>query len=86
MSWPNGSVVFVNASQVVTCAGPSRARRGIEMGDAGILAEGAVLVRDGRRGLVGQGADGPMSETWLRANPAGQARHPVTSPRGVESS
>ena len=35
-------LLFVNASQVVTCAGPARARRGREMRDAGVLT-GAKL-------------------------------------------
>ena len=37
--------LFVNARQVVTCAGPSRARRGAEMRDAAVIAGAAVLVR-----------------------------------------
>ena len=37
--------LFVNARQVVTCAGPSRARRGTEMRDAAVIAGAAVLVR-----------------------------------------
>jgi len=48
MSWPDADLLFVNASQVVTCAGEPRARRGAEMRDAGILTETAVLVREGR--------------------------------------
>jgi len=35
--------LFVNASQVVTCAGPARARRGREMSDAGVLRSAAVV-------------------------------------------
>ena len=38
------SLLFVNASQVVTCAGAPRARRGAEMRDAGILSGAAVAV------------------------------------------
>jgi len=38
--------LFVNASQVVTCAGAARARRKKEMSDAGILT-GAAVVFDG---------------------------------------
>jgi imidazolonepropionase len=38
------SLLFFNAAQVVTCAGPARARRGEEMRDAGILTEAAVAV------------------------------------------
>jgi imidazolonepropionase len=47
MSWPDAppALLFVNASQVVTCAGPARARRGPEMADAGIRTGVAVAVR-----------------------------------------
>ncbi len=37
-------LVFVNASEVVTCAGVPRARRGAELGDCAILANAAVAV------------------------------------------
>ncbi len=36
--------LFVNARQVVTCAGPARARRGAEMGDAGVREDVVVAV------------------------------------------
>ena len=39
--------LFVNARQVVTCAGPPRARRGAEMGDAAIREGVGVHVRSG---------------------------------------
>jgi imidazolonepropionase len=42
------TTLFVNASQVVTCNGPGRARRGGEMADASILTDVAVAIRDGR--------------------------------------
>ena len=45
--------LFVNAAQVVTCAGPPRARRGAEFGDAGILTGAAVAVENGRVAMVG---------------------------------
>ena len=38
--------LFVNASQIVTCGGPPRARRGAEMRDAAILTDAAVLTED----------------------------------------
>ncbi len=38
--------LFINAAQVVTCAGPARARRGDEMLDAKILANAAVATDD----------------------------------------
>jgi imidazolonepropionase len=41
------ALLFVNARQVVTCAGPARARRGAEMGDAAVRTGVGVLVRDG---------------------------------------
>ncbi|HEY0529647.1 MAG TPA: imidazolonepropionase [Gemmatimonadaceae bacterium] len=50
-------LVFVNASQVVTCAGPPRARKGDEMREAGILRNTAVAVRDGRVAALGSAED-----------------------------
>src|SRR5215210_8876087 len=50
-------LVFVNAAQVVTCAGPARARRGAEMRDAGILRNAAVAVSDGRIAAIGAARD-----------------------------
>jgi imidazolonepropionase len=41
-------LLFINASQVVTCAGPARARRGAEMNDARVESGFAVAV-DGER-------------------------------------
>jgi imidazolonepropionase len=48
MSESSTPLLFVNASQVVTCAGPARARRGVEMSDAAIRTGVAVAVEDGR--------------------------------------
>ena len=50
-------LLFVNASQVVTCAGPARARKGAEMRDAGILKNTAVAVSDGRIAAIGAARD-----------------------------
>ncbi|MGI8402969.1 MAG: imidazolonepropionase [Gemmatimonadaceae bacterium] len=50
-------LLFVNAAQVVTCAGPARARKGSEMHDAGILKEAAVAVADGRIAAIGTARD-----------------------------
>ncbi|HJU74793.1 MAG TPA: imidazolonepropionase [Gemmatimonadaceae bacterium] len=41
-------LLFVNASQVITCAGPPVARRGLQLGDCGIATDTAVAV-DGER-------------------------------------
>lgn len=49
----SSSTLFVNASQVVTCAGPPRARRGAEMRDAGILTGSALAIDGGRIARVG---------------------------------
>ena len=48
MSATTEPLLFVNASQVVTCAGPGRARRGAEMNDAAVRTGVAVAVEDGR--------------------------------------
>ncbi|HMI49804.1 MAG TPA: imidazolonepropionase [Gemmatimonadaceae bacterium] len=50
-------LIFVNAAQVVTCAGPARARKGKEMRDAGILKNTAVAVSDGRIAMIGAASD-----------------------------
>jgi len=51
------SLIFANASQVVTCAGPARARRGKEFGDACILRDAAVAIEGDRVAAVGPLAD-----------------------------
>ena len=55
------AAIFLNASQVVTCAGPARARRGMEMSRLDILTSAAVVI-DGER-IV---ALGPQSELRAR--------------------
>jgi len=50
-------LLFVNAAQVVTCAGPARARKGKEMRDAGILRNTAVAVSKGRIAMIGAAND-----------------------------
>jgi len=47
------SLLFVNASQVVTCNGPPRARRGREMDDAGVVTGVSVAVVGDRITAVG---------------------------------
>lgn len=44
--------LFVNAAQVVTCAGPGRARRGTEMNDAGVRTNVGVAVAGGEIAAV----------------------------------
>jgi imidazolonepropionase len=50
-------LAIVNASQLVTLAGPPRPRIGPELRDLGIVKNGAVLVRDGRIAAAGTRAD-----------------------------
>ena len=49
----SSSTLFINASQIVTCAGPPRARRGAEMRDAAIVTRAAVAVENGHIAAVG---------------------------------
>lgn len=46
-------LLFTNIAQLVTCAGPPRARRGAEMADAGVVAGGAVAVEGERIAATG---------------------------------
>jgi imidazolonepropionase len=58
------ALLFVNAAQVVTCAGPARARRGSEMSDAviqtgvGVLVEGNAIVDVGPEATLKRSAAG----------------------------
>ena len=49
----NKKLAVVNCSQLLTLAGPTRARVGPEMRELGIIADGALLVRDGIIEAVG---------------------------------
>ena len=50
-------LLFVNASQVVTCAGPPRARRGGEASDAGVVENAAVAIHGEVISAVGAQSD-----------------------------
>ena len=50
-------LLFVNARQVVTCAGPPRARRGREMSDLGVRDHCAVVAANGRIAALGSDRD-----------------------------
>ncbi|MDB4879685.1 MAG: hutI [Gemmatimonadetes bacterium] len=69
-------LLFVNAAQVVTCAGPARARIGPEMGDAAILSGVAVLVEGGHIAAV-------ADESVLRAAPGSSGAEVIDCERGV---
>jgi imidazolonepropionase len=47
------TIIFHDASQVVTCAGPARGRRGAEMADAGVCDDVAIAVRGSSIAAVG---------------------------------
>ena len=49
----SGTTLFLNTSQLVTCAGAPRARRGLELRDLAIVTTGAVAVKAGRIERVG---------------------------------
>ncbi|HEY8412057.1 MAG TPA: imidazolonepropionase, partial [Pyrinomonadaceae bacterium] len=48
MALPGMTLAIVNCSQVVTLAGPARPRVGAEMGQLGLVAPGALLIKDGK--------------------------------------
>jgi imidazolonepropionase len=58
--------LFVGASQVVTCGGPARARRGAEMRDAGILGAGHAVAIDGDR-IAAVGSRDSLERTYPAA-------------------
>ncbi|MGO9340499.1 MAG: imidazolonepropionase [Terracidiphilus sp.] len=60
----SSSVVVVNISQLVTLAGPARARVGIELRELGIVENAALLIEGGRIAAIGTLAE-------LRAQIAG---------------
>ncbi|HSJ62604.1 MAG TPA: imidazolonepropionase [Gemmatimonadaceae bacterium] len=60
-------LLFHNTSQLVTCAGPARARRGAEMRDLRIIERGAVVVRNEAIAAVGSASE--LREAWPNAEP-----------------
>jgi imidazolonepropionase len=75
-------LLFVNATQVVTCAGPARARRGAEMRDVGILKNTALAVSDGRIAAIGAARD--LHEAYANAEVV-DCRGGVLTPGLVDS-
>lgn len=58
--------LFFNTSQLVTCAGPARARRGQELRELGIVAHGALVV-DGER-VAAVGTEGELRRRFPAAD------------------
>jgi len=55
---PVATQLFVGARQLVTCAGPARARRGAEMNEVGVaIAGAAVAITGGKVAAVGSSAE-----------------------------
>ena len=80
MSSPD--LIFVNAAQVVTCAGPPRARRGREMADAEVRTDVAVVVQGARIAAVGSTRD--LRERFRTASEV-DCRGSVLAPALVDS-
>ncbi|HEV8498523.1 MAG TPA: imidazolonepropionase [Gemmatimonadaceae bacterium] len=74
--------LFVNASQVVTCAGPARARRGSEMNDAGVRTGVGVVVAGGR--IVAVDSVASLHQRYKNA-PEIDCRQGVLTPGLVDS-
>ena len=78
-------LLFVNAAQVVTCAGPDRARKGTAMRDAGILKNAAVAVSGGRIATIGAARRAPSAQFRIITNAfqsgasPGKASRPATT-------
>lgn len=75
-------LLFVNASQVVTCAGPARARRGVEMSDAAVRTGVGVAVEEGR--IVAVDVSESLRERFPRAGEV-DCRQGVLTPGLVDS-
>ncbi len=77
------TLAVVNCSQVVTLAGPARPRVGLELRELGIVADGAMFVRDGRIEKVGNADE---IETLINADTAVvDARRQVLMPGFVDA-
>lgn len=77
------TLAVVNCSQVITLAGPARPRVGLELRELGIVADGAMFVRDGRIENVGNADE---IETLINADTAVvDARRQVLMPGFVDA-
>lgn len=80
----SGVALFVNAAQVVTCAGPARARRGAEMGDAAVRAGVGVAVDAGTGRIVAVAPEPELRAAHPRADEV-DCRGGVLTPGFVDS-
>src|SRR5262245_54099883 len=70
----------IHAKQLLTLAGPPRARRGPEMRDLGIIEDGAITIRDGKIVWIGRTDDLPKNDA-----PVFDASNKVILPGFVDS-
>jgi imidazolonepropionase len=77
------TLAVLHASQLVTLAGPKRARKGTELSDLGIISEGGVLVADGKITHVGK--SGEIEKLCRRATKIVDARGCVVLPGFVDA-
>jgi len=75
-------LLFANAAQVVTCAGPPRARRGPELADCGVITAAAVVTD--REHVVEVGAQQELERKYPNADRVDCARR-VLMPGLVDS-
>ena len=71
---------IIHARQLLTLAGPNRARRGKEMRDLAIIEDGAIVVRDGQIAWTGRTKDLPKNDL-----PVFDASNKVVLPGFVDS-
>ena len=71
---------IIHARQLLTLAGPNRARRGTEMRDLSIIEDGAVVVRNGQVAWTGKTKDLPQND-----EPVFDASNKVILPGFVDS-
>lgn len=71
---------IIHAHQLLTLAGPKRARRGKELRDLAIIQDGAIVVRDGKIAWTGRTKDLPPND-----DPVFDASNKVILPGFVDS-
>lgn len=76
--------LLLNASQVVTCAGPARARRGAEMADAGVRDGTGVAIDRSTGRIIAVAPDAELRASYAGATVADCA-HGVLTPGLVDS-
>jgi len=69
MARRSADLLIVNASELVTLAGPARPRRGREMGEIGAIGDGALAIRGGRVLAAGPSPEIRASFSQKRGRP-----------------